>query len=277
MLRELHDFESDVIGASRQRPVLVDFWASWCGPCRTLGPVLERLAVQAHERWDLVKVDTEAHPDLAVQFGIQSIPAVKLFVDGRVVAEFLGALPQPQIEAWLDKHLPVSQPRALTAAQAALARGDRAQAKAWLRSAIDEAPQAGEPRALLAELLLLDDPDQAVHVAAGVADGDPARDRADAVATLARMVQLARVGEAAATVPQAKSRSKSWERYLEGARAFLDGRFDAALQAWIDVVSQDRALDDDGARRACVALFRWLGEDHPATTRHRRAFSSALY
>jgi putative thioredoxin len=277
VIRECQDFSADVVEASRRRPVLVDFWAEWCGPCRVLGPVLERLATQAGDRWDLVKVDIEGEPGLAQEFQIQSIPAVKLFSDGTVVAEFLGALPQPQIEAWLAAHLPAKEPAGLGAARAALGRGDRAQAQVLLRKALDEAPEAGEPRALLAELLLLDDPDQAVHVAGQVPAGDPAHERAAAVATLAAVVQLARAMEGGSPPPPAGSKPGVWERYLEGARAFHGGKFDDALQAWIEVLGRDRALDDDGARRACVALFRWLGEEHPTTQRYRRAFSSALY
>ena len=103
---DVDNFDQQVLERSRELPVLVDFWAAWCGPCRVLGPVLEAMASQTDGRWELAKVDTETHQDVAARYGIRSIPAVKLFVDGEVVDEFVGALPEPQIRAWLERLLP---------------------------------------------------------------------------------------------------------------------------------------------------------------------------
>ena len=100
------DFQADVVAASRRRPVLVDFWAPWGGPCRVLGPVLDKLHAEAGGRWGLVKVNTDEEPGLMQRYGIRGIPAVKLFVDGAVAAEFTGALPEPQLRQWLAANLP---------------------------------------------------------------------------------------------------------------------------------------------------------------------------
>ena len=114
MSYEVQDFEADVLQRSQKVPVLVDFWASWCGPCRMLGPVLEKLAGEAGGRWELVKINTDDHPDLAAGFDIRGIPAVKLFVDGKVVNEFVGALPEREVRRFLESALPAPSAKQAT-------------------------------------------------------------------------------------------------------------------------------------------------------------------
>ena len=110
-------FQTDVIEASHSVPVLVDFWAEWCGPCRMLGPVLEILAEKADGKWQLVKMNVEEHPEIAQAYRIQGIPAVKLFSNGEVIAEFVGAQPEPTISKWLEEHLLPEQNQKLESAQ----------------------------------------------------------------------------------------------------------------------------------------------------------------
>src|SRR5512146_1797389 len=106
MESEVRDFNKDIIERSKTIPVLVDFWAEWCGPCRILGPVLEKLAVKYKNRFELVKVNTDKNQEIAARYGIRGIPNVKLFIDGKVADEFTGALPEPAVEQWLKKAIP---------------------------------------------------------------------------------------------------------------------------------------------------------------------------
>ena len=116
-------FKQEVIDKSYEIPVVVDFWAPWCGPCQYLGPVIEQLATEANGKWQLVKVNTDENQDIAIQYGIQGIPAVKMFINGKVADEFTGALPRPQIEQWLEKNIPDERKKQLAGIAKALENG----------------------------------------------------------------------------------------------------------------------------------------------------------
>jgi putative thioredoxin len=149
------DFGKEVIERSATVPVVVDFWAPWCGPCRVLGPVLEAAVAALAGRVELVKINTDESPELAQQFQIQGIPAVKAFRDGKVVAEFVGAQPAPQIKKFLEQLAPPPAIAALAAAEAALQAGDAAGAEPQLRGLVQD-PQAGNRARLLLARLLAD-------------------------------------------------------------------------------------------------------------------------
>ncbi|MEP0545498.1 MAG: tetratricopeptide repeat protein [Rhodothermales bacterium] len=259
------DFDRDVLHASRERPVLVDFWAAWCGPCRVLGPVLEKLDAEAGNAWTLVKIDTEANPEIAAHMGIRGIPAVKLFVDGGVVAEFTGALPEAAVRRWLDEHLPSPQREQFARAEALLAEGDEAEARALLESVLRDAPDDEATRALLARLLVFDEPERAADFVNGLYTPE-----ADAVRTLARFLVLP-------DDPTALDDAPVRTDYLAAASTLRDGDADAALDRLIAIVQRDRSFDDDGARKAAVALFVLLGDEDPVVQRHRPVFNRSLY
>jgi putative thioredoxin len=269
------DFATEVLDRSRTLPVVVDFWAAWCGPCRILGPILEKLAGEAAGGWDLVKVDTEAHPDVAGAFGITGIPTVILFRDGEPAAAFSGALPEDQVRSWLAEHLPGKEPDAVESARAALAAGRRDEAARLLESALAADPADGEARVLLARLRFPADPARVREILDPVGEGDPIYPEARNLGVLARLVGWAR-GLPGFEGPTG-GRPEVATRYREGAEAVAVGDFGRALDAFLDVVRSDRSLDEDGARRASLAVFDLLGPEHPITQEYRRKLSSALF
>ncbi len=269
MSYDVRDFQREVIERSYTVPVLVDFWAEWCMPCRMLSPVLERLAQKANGRWVLAKVNTEEHPELAYRYGVRSIPNVKLFVDGEVVDEFVGALPEYVIERWLEQALPSPHRKLLQQAKELLHQQRISEAQALLEEVLAAEPSNEEARVELARLLLFAEPPRAAELVAPIEAGSPHEELADAIRTLAPLLQLRSEEE----LPPDPVRPLFWS----GVQALQRGDFDTALEHFIEVIRQHRYYHDDAARRVCIAIFKFLGEEHPITLRRRREFSSALY
>jgi putative thioredoxin len=237
-------FERDVIERSHQVPVVVDFWAEWCGPCRMLGPVLEQ-AVQGRDgQVDLAKVDTDANPRLAAAFRIQGIPAVKAFRDGRVAAEFTGAQPAAAVERFLDGLLP-------SEADALVAEGGETE----LRRALELEPGRADAAVALARLL---------------------RDRGETDATLEVLGNVA--GSFAADGLAARIRLEE-DPDVAAAFAALDaGELQRGLDGLIAAIAATPDADRrDDLRRAVVGILDDLGVEHPLARESRRKLASALY
>jgi putative thioredoxin len=264
---DVKNFEEEVIRRSQAIPVLVDFWAEWCGPCRVLSPVLERLARQSNGRWALAKVNTEEFPDVASEYRIQSIPNVKLISDGRVVGEFVGALPEQAIKQWLANNLPDKYAGELANAKSLIETGRSQEAIRLLESVLKDEPNHIEARILFAKTHVFSAPETAFRM---VEDIDDPRhiETVEALKTLARLVGL---------TPDSLPDSPSRDKYRAAAKEVKEQNFDEALRQLVEMIRNDRYYDDDGSRKACIAIFRFLGEEHPVTRKYRREFSSALY
>ena len=273
-------FEGDVIEASRERPVVVDFWAPWCGPCRALGPLLERLAADADGAWTLVKVNVDDSQGLAARYGVQGIPAVKGFRDGRIVAEFVGAQPEPMVRRFLDRLLPSPADEAAAAGDSLAADGDPDGAKESYRRAL--ALQADHPRATLGLGRLLDAAERADEALALLATLPPrSAEGREAVPLLAR---LRLRGDTAVSAALSKAEAtlardpRDPEANLRVGQALAArGAYDEALPRLLAVVERDKGFKDGAARTAMLAIFDALGPDHPLTLDYRRKLASALY
>ncbi|MFQ6673271.1 MAG: thioredoxin [Fidelibacterota bacterium] len=270
--KEPIDFQSDVIEASRSRPVLVDFWAAWCGPCRILSPTLEKLAKEAGNSWTLVKLNTDLQPDLAGRYGIRGIPAVKLFLNGDVAGEFVGALPEAQVRQWLDDNLPSPTKEAVLLGEMALQKGDAYTAMMKAREVLDSDgvdPALHQQAAiLLAEASFTTDPEESFKLAKQFEAGDPFYNRAEAVLAMYDLQH----GE----LPESDG-SPACQLYVEGIKAWRTGNRDVALEKLIESIREDRTCMDDATRKTILAIFRVLGEESEITRKYRPRFASALF
>jgi putative thioredoxin len=270
MAHDISDFERQVIARSFEVPVVADFWAEWCGPCKALGPVLEKLAAGNGGTWVLAKIDTERFPEHSARFGIRSIPAVKLFIDGKPVAEFTGALPESGVREWLEKHLPSKIAQLLAQAAELVEAGAFDAARGLIDTVLGSEPNNPQARVLLARMVLQDDPAAARELLENIGQSSDHDAKAEAIRTLADQLVLAAAPD---DLPEDPVRAD----YLLALVALQRRDFEESLRLFISVLRRNRRYHQDGARRTCIALFKLLGEKNPLTQLWRRELSAALH
>ena len=265
------DFPETVIDESRRRPVVIDFWAEWCGPCKVLGPTLERLAAEGAGTWLLAKVDVDQNQALAQQFGVQGIPTVVAIRDGHVVNRFTGALPEPQVQSFIDSIVPTEADMAAAAAEAAYDRGEVGAAETAFRSVLDADP-AHEIAGLGLATILLDrnDAASALEVLARLPRSEDVR----------RMESAARLwsdaGDVEALAAQAAASGSAEDRLAYAKALSVNGDAAEAMEILVDLVGE-RGEAAEEARVALLDLFEVLGNDHALVGTFRRRLASALF
>lgn len=274
------NFDQVIIQGSHSVPVLVDFWAPWCQPCKSLMPLLAALAEQYQGRFILAKINTEEQQALAAEFEIRSIPTVKLFWAGEAVDEFMGALPEGEIRTFIDRYIPRASDQLIAEAEQLIERGEIAQAQQQLTAASAEDPE--NPRILIASARL-----QAlagdIEAAEALLSTLPMDEQeTPTVVELRARFTFERIAQAAPDSDTLKQRlgqdpNDSEARYQLAARRVIDGAHGEALELLLLLLQKDRSYGDDAARKGMLALFELLGGGGELVSRYRNRLFNALH
>jgi len=270
-------FQSEVIERSRALPVVVDFWAEWCGPCRRLGPVLERLAQDGCGSFVLAKVDTDAEQVLAGQFSIRGIPAVKAFVGGEVVAEFTGVQGEGWLREWLAGLVPSDAAAFADAAAEALAEGDLDDAQAQVQAALGADATHARALVVAAEVSVMQGE---FAIATDALSRLSSRDRDRYAADITRIEARIQSGGRSAEDWQAALARHPEDLDIQWGAAHAlaaEGDPEGALKLLLAIVRTDRGYNEDGARKAMLALFQELGDRTPLSRKYRRKLEMTLF
>ena len=264
-------FEFDVIQQSHEKPVVVDFWAPWCGPCRMLGPVLERLANDPALDFVLAKINVDENPNVAMRYRVQSIPAVKAFIDGQVADEFVGALPEPKVQQFIQGLIPNDADLALRSANSFLATRHWSAAEEAYRDLLLDYPNYPGANLNLAKALL------------GQSMGCEAQSILQECLKSPQMLEAERLLPLARYLCRAEDTVDDFDiepieaQYCRAAHLLQQNKFEAAMDGLLDVLRQDKAYRAGEPKNVMLALFMLLGDDDPLTQSYRSELASVLF
>ena len=283
------NFAKDVIEESRKQPVLVDFWAPWCGPCKQLTPVLEKVVTEAQGRVKLVKMNIDDHPSIAGQLGIQSIPAVIAFVDGRPADGFMGAVPESQVRQFIDRlggpaggadDQAAEIAAVLEEASGLLAAGDVNGAAELFGAVLQADPENAKALAGMAECMIAAGQSQRAREALADLPETLANDAGiqAVVKKLDQIDEARKLGDPVAIEQELAANPDNHEQRIKLAKIRnVEGKREEAAEHLLTVMRKDRSYDDDGARRQLLEFFEVWGAKDPATIAARRKLSSILF
>ncbi|MBU6281654.1 thioredoxin [bacterium] len=274
-------FEREVVERSRKVPVVVDFWAPWCGPCKTLGPLLEKLAAESRGAFVLAKVNVDENPMVARAAGVQSIPLVVALRDGQIVSEFVGAQPAATVQKFIQSVIGVDETAQWLDDAEKLAATDPASAERAYRAVLVKKP--GHPKASLglARLLAAAGRTDQAKAVLQTAQADPDSPEAEMIATalraLAAAAAVSPAEEQALRDKIAADPGDLASRIALGKLLAAGQRWDDALAELLEAVKRNRDFDEGAARKAMLDVFALLGRDNPVTSRYQRELSTVLF
>ena len=276
----MQNFQNLVLENSINKPVLVDFWADWCQPCQTIMPMLAKLAEEYDGKFELAKVNADEEQELAAHFGIKSLPTMKLFYQGQIVDERMGAVPESDVRAMIDKHIVSESDQLVQAAMMAYQQGHTAQALEVLNNALAEDPDNAELKVTIAQMVYGEgDSESAVALLDSL---DSEGSNLDAAIKLRAEIKL---GEQLADLPdlgeieqRLAQNPTDLDALLQKSRHLTaQGDYDNAMECLLTIIRTDRSFEDDAGRTSLLELFDLLGGEHPSVQKYRRKLFTLLH
>jgi putative thioredoxin len=274
------DFNTLVIENSFKQPVLVDFWAEWCQPCQALIPVLTKLVEDYKGAFILAKVNSDEQGELAAQAGVRSLPTVKLFIDGQIVDEFMGALPEAEVRKFLNKHIQSESDKIFSAAVIAYQEGHKQDALDMMNKALADDPQNARLKINIAKMVANDgDYESASALIETLNDEDKDQPEVrEMMAQIKLAMKLKEAGDPAEIEQRLKDNPEDLDAMLQMSNYLTAaGEFEEAIKILLDIMKKDRSFNDDAGRKGLLEVFDILGSDNPLVKTYRRRMFTLLH
>ena len=276
----MQNFQNLVLENSINKPVLVDFWADWCQPCQTIMPMLAKLAEEYEGKFELAKVNADEEQELAAHFGIKSLPTMKLFYQGQIVDERMGAVPESDIRAMIDKHIVSESDQLVQAAMMAYQQGHTAQALEVLNNALAKDPDNAELKVTIAQMVYGEgDSESAVTLLDSLdSEGSQLGAAIKLRAEIKLAEQLADLPDFGEIEQRLAQNPTDLDALLQKSRHLTaQGDYDNAMECLLTIIRTDRSFEDDAGRTSLLELFDLLGGEHPSVQKYRRKLFTLLH